>query len=393
MGVGSQTEGEAAIAQAVAIALAESAPGGVLLAVSGGPDSTALLHAAATAKGSFPVHAATVDHGLRPDAAEEARAVGRLAASLGIAHAILVWDTPQRQRIQSEARAARYRLLAAHAAALGARTVLTAHTQDDQAETVLMRLTAGSGPAGLAGMPRERPLGLGLRLLRPFLDLPKADLVAYCERHGLPFLRDPSNADARFARARWRSVMPALEAEGLSAARLVKFAERLRRDEAALAAAAAALLEASARPADDGCVALDGEKLLTAPPAIALRAIDAALGWTMPEEARAVPRRLERLERLVLDAMLPALARQEALRRTLRGVLVTVERSGLVRLAAAPPRRFFTKLGKTHGGSAAAPPADLLGKGEGGAYIAEECPAFELAGSSPVASQPGVGES
>lgn len=359
---------DARLAQALAPYLnADRKTSGVLLSVSGGPDSTALMHAAAGLRPGRSVTVATVDHGLRPESRAEAEGVGRLAARLGLSHRVLTWEAPSRVGIQQEAREARYRLLAAHAAATGADLVLTAHTRDDQAETVLMRLIAGSGPAGLAGMRRERALGEGISLARPFLDLPKADLTAYCEAHGLPYLTDPSNADPRFARGRLRDLMPGLAAEGLSAERLCRLAGRLARDEAALACAADALLQAARRPADEGVIVLDGECLLGAPEAVALRVIDFALDGLRPDPGRAVPRRLERLERLVLGALLPALARRECLRRTLREVTVEATREGAVVLRPAPPRRGT-------GGSLVAGAPDLLGKAEGAAYIGPERP-------------------
>lgn len=314
----------------------DAAEGPVLLAVSGGPDSTALMHAAAIRGHAAGLFVATVDHGLRAEAAAEAEAVAGLAATLGLPHAVLRWETPRSgSRVQAAAREARYRLLGAHAARIGAGLVLTAHTRDDQAETVLLRLLAGSGPAGLAGMAPERPLGPGLRLARPLLDLPKADLVAYCRAHVLPFASDPSNADARFARARLRRLLPHLESEGLGTARLARLAARAARDEAALSARAAEMLAEIRREGPEG-PCLDGRRLVHEPEAIVLRVLDAALEAVAPEPA---PKRLERLESLVLEAVLPALRQGRAVRRTLRGVLVSVGPSGAVRLAPAPPRR------------------------------------------------------
>ncbi|KQT50547.1 tRNA(Ile)-lysidine synthetase [Methylobacterium sp. Leaf456] len=308
----------------------------VLLAVSGGPDSTALMHAAAIRGAPAGLFVATIDHGLRAGSADEAAEVARLAQELGLPHTVLTWETPRRAgRIQAEARAARYQLLAQHAKSIGANRILTAHTRDDQAETVLMRLIAGSGPAGLAGMRNERPLGEGLHLARPFLDIAKADLVAYCAAHALPFVHDPSNADERFARARLRRLLPLLEGEGLSTERLARLAARIARDEAALAVRAATVL-AQVRLAGDGEVlTLDGHRLAGEPVAIVLRVLDTALG----HDYAAPPKRLERLENLVLDGILPALARGEALRRTLRGQIIGVGPSGRIRLTPAPPRR------------------------------------------------------
>ncbi|CAO4196510.1 tRNA lysidine(34) synthetase TilS [Methylorubrum extorquens] len=309
-----------------------------LLAVSGGPDSTALMHAAARS-GRDRFRVATVDHALRPGSADEARAVGRLATELGLIHTILTWDAPRHgSRVQASARGARYRLLTDHAERIGAGLILTAHTLDDQAETVLMRLIAGSGPSGLAGMRDERPLAPGIRLVRPFLNLSKADLVAYCEMHRLPFLRDPSNTDERFTRARLRRLLPLLAEEGLNAARLARLAVRAGRDDAALRQRAEAVLSEITRT-DEGGLRLDGQRLHREPCAIVLRVVDAALDTVAPVHEAPVPKRLERLEALVLNALLPALAEGRALRRTLRGVLIEADGEGTIRLVAAPPRR------------------------------------------------------
>ncbi|AWI91427.1 tRNA lysidine(34) synthetase TilS [Methylobacterium sp. DM1] len=335
-----QPEARASLDERLARALVpflDTAKSPLLLAVSGGPDSTALMHAARS--GGARVHVATVDHALRAGSAEEAAEVGRLAAELGLGHTILTWDAPRRASgVQAAAREARYRFLADHAVRIGAGLVLTAHTLDDQAETVLMRLIAGSGPSGLAGMRRERALAPNIRLARPFLDIPKVDLVAYCEAHRLPFLRDPSNADVRFARARLRTLLPLLAEEGLNAARLGRLAVRAARDDAALGQRADAVLSEIAG-GDEETLRLDGHRLRREPEAIVLRVVDAALDRVAPDHETAVKKRLERLESLVLDALLPALAEGRALRRTLRGALIQADDKGIIRLTAAPPRR------------------------------------------------------
>ncbi|MCJ2017011.1 tRNA lysidine(34) synthetase TilS [Methylobacterium sp. E-065] len=336
--------------------------GGVLLAVSGGPDSSALMHAAAALGAT--VQVATVDHGLRPDARAEAEGVAAAARALGLPHAILAWaDAKPGTGLQAAARAARYRLLAAHAAAIGAARVLTGHTLDDQAETVLMRLAAGSGPAGLAGMRVERALAPGISLGRPFLALPKAALVAWCEARGIPYLRDPSNADPRFARGRLRAAWPILEREGLTPARLARLAERAARDEAALCIAADKALEAACLSADGPALRLDGTVLAALPDAIVLRCLDRAL-----TRAGAAPRRLERLETLVLGWLLPALRGRVAVRRSLAGFLIATEPAGTVSLAPAPPRRPRAKSAALAAGA-----SRLLGKGGPPAYIGAVC--------------------
>ncbi|MEG9528945.1 MAG: tRNA lysidine(34) synthetase TilS [Hyphomicrobiales bacterium] len=341
---------------------------GVLLAVSGGPDSTALMHAAAIlgrATGAS-VQVATVDHGLRAGSDAEAHAVSQAARSLGLVHAILPWSGPKPGTgLQDAARNARYALLAAQAEAIGAGLVLTAHTQDDQAETVLMRLAAGSGLAGLAGMRAERALAPGLRLGRPFLHLPKSALVAWCQASGLPYLRDPANVNPRFARARLRAAWPVLEREGLTPARLARLAARAARDEAALRSAAARALDTALLPgaATGAVLCLDGAALAALPDAVALRCLDLALS-----RAGGAPRRLERLEALVLESLLPALRRGAPIRRTLAGLLVAAEADGTVRFAPAPPRRR-----RAADAALAAGAPELLGNGDTPAYIGEVC--------------------
>ena len=334
---------------------------GVLLAVSGGPDSSALMHAAAVLGAS--VRVATVDHGLRPGSGAEAEQVGRAARALGLPHAVLSWAGQKPgSGLQDAARAARYALLSAHAAAVGAGLVLTGHTRDDQAETVLMRLAAGSGTAGLAGMRAERNLAPGIALGRPFLHLPKAILVAWCAARGVAVLRDPSNADPRFARGRLRAAWPALEREGLTAARLARLAERAARDEAALGRAADEALATALLAGTGAMLSLDGGILADLPDAVALRCVDRALS-----RVGAAPRRLDRLEALVLESLLPALRRRAAIRRTLAGILVASDAARVVRFAAAPPRRQPT------GARLAAGDTRLLGKGGAPAYIGLVC--------------------
>ncbi len=210
----------------------------VVLAVSGGPDSIALMWLAARwrralARGPRLV-AVTVDHGLRPEAAAEAREVKRLARILELPHRTLRWTGPKpRTGLPAAARAARYRLLVQAARASGATHILTAHTRDDQAETLLMRILRGSGIAGLAAMARvsERD---GLLLARPFLDISKSQLIATLRKAKVGFADDPTNRDTSFARPRLRTLMPLLAAEGGDARNLVRLASRLARANAAV---------------------------------------------------------------------------------------------------------------------------------------------------------------
>ena len=216
----------------------------LILAVSGGPDSTALMWLAARwrdrLKRGPQLIAVTVDHGLRPESKKEAKAVAALARTLGVEHRTLRWTGAKAATgLQQAARLARYRLLAKAARAAGAIHVLTAHTLDDQAETILFRLTRGSGLTGLAAMGRIAPVPgeTGVTLVRLLLHIPKSRLVATLRAAGIAFADDPSNRDPRFTRARLRGLMPALAAEGLDAARLMQLARRLRRADAAIGVA------------------------------------------------------------------------------------------------------------------------------------------------------------
>ncbi|WP_277601975.1 tRNA lysidine(34) synthetase TilS [Altererythrobacter sp. BO-6] len=201
------------------------------VAVSGGPDSLALLLLAAQARPGE-VEAATVDHGLRPESADEAASVARLCEQLGVPHTTLK-VTVAAGNLQQEARQARYRALADWQAARGLDALLTAHHADDQAETLLMRLNRGSGLGGLAGVRAKgrNPVSGGL-VLRPLLDWRKAELEALVRDCGIEPVQDPSNRDDRFDRARIRKSLAA--ADWLDPPAIAQSAAWLEQAEAAL---------------------------------------------------------------------------------------------------------------------------------------------------------------
>jgi tRNA(Ile)-lysidine synthase len=306
----------------------------VLLAVSGGADSTALLVLASewAATRDVKLASATIDHGLRPSSSAEAKKVALLAKSLGVPHRILVWKGNKPSTgIEVAAREARYRLLDEAAKKAGASHLLTAHTRDDQAETLLMRLAAGSGPTGLAGMRVEKRRG-DLVHLRPFLDVPKARLVASLDARKIVWLEDETNKDPRFARPRLRAARQVLEAEGLTDERLAVLARRMgRMTDAVDQVAAAAWADASRRDKDK--TVLDGAVLLALPEEIALRLLIRAVGGHADQE----PDRLSRSEAL-FAGVLGALREGKSLGRTLAGAKITV-RSGEVEVTQAPPRK------------------------------------------------------
>ena len=166
----------------------------LLLAVSGGPDSVALMLLANAAMPDR-IAAATVDHGLRPEAAAEADYVATLCAERAIPHRILRPELPINGNIQSEARRARYALLEQAADEADCSLIATAHHADDQLETLLMRLARGSGVDGMSGVrPRNG------RIIRPLLEFSKSELEEICKSAGIQPVVDPSNDDAEFER-------------------------------------------------------------------------------------------------------------------------------------------------------------------------------------------------
>ena len=180
----------------------------------------------------------TVDHGLRPGSAAEARKVEHWCRGLGLAHHTLTWAGARpASGLQARARKARYDLMAAWCGANAATALLTAHTCEDQAETVLMRLLRTDSVDSLAGIPQLGQWN-GLPLIRPLLSCRRTDLRAYLGALGQDWIEDPSNDDTRFERVRLRRLMPALEETGLTVERLVALAQSCRDVGEAIGAAA-----------------------------------------------------------------------------------------------------------------------------------------------------------
>jgi tRNA(Ile)-lysidine synthase len=271
----------------------------VAVAVSGGSDSMALALLAAgwAARRRGAIIALTVDHGLRPEAAAEARQVGRWLRARGIAHRILRWQPPAGALpggLQAAARAARYGLLTDWCRRHGALHLASAHQREDQAETLLLRLARGSGLDGLAAMApvAERA---GVRLIRPLLPIARARLRATLAGARQSWIDDPSNDDPAHARIRIRRLLPALAGEGLEAARLAATAAHLGRARAAIDDAVAALLAAAAGIYPAGYARLDAAAMAAAPAEVSLRALARCL---MAIGGRDYAPRLDRLERL-----------------------------------------------------------------------------------------------
>jgi len=327
-----------------------SAPA-LVIAVSGGPDSVALMWLLARwrkalARGPRLV-AVTVDHGLRPEAAAEAREVKRVARTLALEHRTKHWRGEKpKNGVPAAAREARYGLLAEAARGVGATHILTAHTRDDQAETLLMRLLRGSGIAGLSAMARITDRE-GLSLARPLLDVAKSQLTATLKRAAIGFADDPTNRDMAFTRPRLRALLPKLAAEGGDPRALARLATRLARANAAVdlfadgAERYLALKQATASVRD--ARVFDAEAFAALPDEIRLRLLIRAInrfGHEGPAELGKVESLLAVLDEAVQGTSAargakPAPAR---VKQTLAGALISVEK-GQIRIAPAPARR------------------------------------------------------
>ena len=266
------------------------------LAVSGGSDSTALMvlfadWLASCSRDPGRHVVLTVDHGLRAASAAEAAAVAAQAAALGFRHAILAWDGPKPPTgIQAAARRARYGLMTRFMRANGVAALLTAHTRDDQAETLLMRLARGSGVDGLMAMAPRTPFaeledadGLdaeAIQVLRPLLGVAKARLRATLVSRGIGWIEDPSNQVPEFERTRLRAALPQLAEIGLTSDMLALSATRLRRARAALADAAdrfCALASGNLVAEPWGCIVIQRARLRAAGEEIVLRVMAGAI--------------------------------------------------------------------------------------------------------------------
>jgi len=353
----------------------------IVLAVSGGPDSIALMWLAARwrrtlARGPRLI-AVTVDHGLRAEAKAEARDVKRLARALDLPHRTMCWTgVKPKTGLPAAARAARYRLLAQAARASGATHILTAHTRDDQAETLLMRLLRGSGIAGLAAMARQSERD-GVLLARPFLHVSKSQLIATLKKAKLGFADDPTNRDPGFTRPRLRTLMPVLAAEGGDTRNLARLASRLARANQAVeilvdgAERYLALRDREASRPEPGAGAkafkatifdaktfdaktfdaktfdaktfdakiFDAEAFVAMPEEIRLRLLKRAIdrfGHEGPAELGKVEALLSAIDRATTDKKVAG--HKARLKQTLAGALVNLI-DGRIHVGPAPPRR------------------------------------------------------
>ena len=293
----------------------------------------------------------TVDHGLRPGSAAEARQVGQWCRGLGLAHQTLNWTgASPGSGIQARARKARYDLMADWCNANAASALLTAHSRDDQAETVLMRLLRTDSFDSLAGIPQFGQWH-GLPLIRPLLSCRRADLRAYLAALGQDWIEDPSNDDTRFERVRLRRLMPALEETGLTVERLAALAQSCRDVGDAIGAAAGRWCRAHLEQ-EPGLCRFPAAGFGCLPLALRVRILGTVIahfgGGGTPERAE--------LERLA-----EAMAAGTLSRRTLGGALAWRRQASILIGARAGTHRSATRR-RTGGGPARLGPA-LSGHG------------------------------
>lgn len=274
----------------------------IAVAVSGGGDSMALtwLLAGWAESHGIELHALTVDHGLRLEAAKEARSVGRRIAGWpgAVRHRILSWTGEKpHTRIQEAARAARYRLLEGYCQARKINYLFLAHHADDQAETILFRLAKGSGLDGLAGMKPVQIYNQKLTLVRPLLDYSHNQLISTCIKHGIEWVEDKSNVSDRYARVRLRKTAQSLGREGLTSNRLVKLGKRMERARSALEQLAENEWINSVVINDKSRIVLNLDRLFFLPEELTLRLISRGITQIGPRKNYAPS--LERLDEIV----------------------------------------------------------------------------------------------
>ena len=311
----------------------------IIVAVSGGGDSVALLLLANAwaQENDATLHAVTVDHGLRPEAAAEAAFVASLCENLGVDHTTLGWEgIKPGSGLPEAARMARYALMEEFALEIGADMIMVAHTADDQAETVEMRLArdgasrpeavfppeAGEGRSslgrGLAGMPRLSLLPEGTVLLRPLLDVTRGELRSYLAEFPQSWIEDPTNHDTVYERVRVRRM---LEAEPGLGRRLLRFSKAMEKARAVLSRDTAIALEAcvTLRPGPVFVVDLDALSAMPAPVCShAMQILVAAAGGGEHLASRAR-----------IDAIVSRLSSGQAMRATLGGAVIERAGSGL----------------------------------------------------------------
>ena len=328
----------ARIDERLARALDPVEPGSrIAVAVSGGGDSIALLHLIrewGAARGITP-EAMTVDHRLRAESAAETAWVAAQCAALDIPHHSLVWQkSPDHAgNLSAAARDARYALMGALCRERGIFTLMTAHTEGDQAETVLMRMARGSGVDGLAAIPRQSDVA-GIRVIRPLLDVSRSELRAWLTERGIEWLEDPTNDDARFDRVKARQALEVLAGLGFRNDRLARMADAMRDARQVLDEAAVSLSARAVEASPLGYFRLRRAEFAAAPRETAHRLLTGLM--------QALSGAVYRPRRAALDAFAATLSGEADGPQVLQGcrLVLSGESAALIReFAACPPSR------------------------------------------------------
>jgi len=255
----------------------------VALAVSGGADSTTLMLATAawakTHERLDDIFVLSVDHGLRIEAKAEAQAVCKQAVNLGMNGHVLEWEHDGvGSSLQEQARKARYQLLGHYCYEHNIEIVVTAHHQDDQVETMLMRLLHGSGIDGLGGMRAESEI-YGVKIARPFLSLRRDELRAFLKNQNAEWIEDTSNTNQTFERVRVRTVVEQLEKAGLKTHGLARSAKRLARAQTALEIETDRLMRSAVMVFATGYASIDRRLFNMASDETAIRLLKRLVDW------------------------------------------------------------------------------------------------------------------
>ncbi|MEO1641298.1 MAG: tRNA lysidine(34) synthetase TilS [Pseudomonadota bacterium] len=294
--------------------------GPVGLAVSGGGDSIAMMHLAARNLGADTCHVITVNHGLREEAAAECAFVAAEAAALGLPHTVADWHWDKQGNLQASARAGRWALIADWAHARQIPTVWMGHTEDDQVETMLLRLARGSGIDGLAAMYPVSQRD-GLQIFRPLLKITRSDLRDWMQGEGITWRDDPSNDDPRFDRVRARQMMVQLADLGLTRKRLLQTVDHMQAAHLSLQKAALDFARAHVRQ-DAGDLLFDAAAVDLESADAPRRVMAAGFQWIAGRTYR--PR---------FDALQEAVGKaSKGMTVTLGGCLISPDKSGCVRL-------------------------------------------------------------
>lgn len=290
----------------------------IAVAVSGGGDSMALAYMLTEVLPDSNIHFLTVDHGLRPESAQEAETVKEWVSGAGH-HETLVWaHDGVDSKVQEAARDARYKLMCDYCTQNDIGTLFVGHNQDDLIETFLMRLSSGSGLDGLSSISPVSTTH-GVTIVRPFYETPHEELLEYCRKNDVSWVEDPSNDKDDYKRVRFRKAQEFLLEEGLTSKRLSKTIERMSRARNALDSMIEPLLKECMTGQTKEAVSIDFEKFMGMHREFQHRVLGHVIEQVSPSDG--YPPRLEKLEGLVFD-----LGRNEPFRkRSFAGCLFDVK--------------------------------------------------------------------